>query len=90
MRYPKVLDESLVGTYPAIAKAGGGYVWDAVLEYRVWCHPELGAPDIGEGSDYYHVFASYDEAFVFSRRTKCFYRRNDPSKLARYLFRDGG
>lgn len=30
-------DAGLVGTYPAAAKAGGGYVWDDVLEYRVWC-----------------------------------------------------
>lgn len=33
-----------VDTYPATAKAGGGYVWDEVLEYRVWCHHERGAP----------------------------------------------
>jgi putative acetyltransferase len=70
MRYPNVLDESLVGTYPAAAKAGGGYVWDAVLEYRVWCHPELGASDQVDGSDYYHAFASYEEAFTFSKSVK--------------------
>jgi len=34
--YPDVLAAELVGTYPASAKAGGGYVWDEVLEYRVW------------------------------------------------------
>jgi hypothetical protein len=67
MRYPKVLDESLVGTYPAVAKAGGGYVWDAVLEYRVWCHPEHGAPDEAEGNDYYYAFASFEEAFDFAQ-----------------------
>jgi hypothetical protein len=48
MQYPDALDPGLVGTYPASAHAGGGYVWDAVLEYRVWCHPESGAPDLAE------------------------------------------
>lgn len=70
MRYPTVLDSAKVGYYPASAKAGGGYVWDAVLEYRVWCHPERGAPDEADGSDYYYAFASYEEAEEF-------YRAND-------------
>lgn len=30
--YPNVLDPERVGTYPAESKAGGGHVWDAVLE----------------------------------------------------------
>jgi putative acetyltransferase len=68
--YPKVLDPKLVGTYPASAKAGGGYVWDAVLEYRVWCHPERGAPDLDDGSDYFCPFESYQEAFEFSQQTE--------------------
>ncbi len=63
---PAVLDVSKVGEYPASAKAGGGYVWDEVLEYRVWCHPERGAPDEFEGSDYYYTFESYGEALQFS------------------------
>lgn len=42
---PAVLDPTLVGSYSAVAMAGGGFVWDAVLEYRVWCHPHDGAPD---------------------------------------------
>ena len=67
MNFPSVLDVSKVGDYPATAKAGGGYVWDAVLEYRVWCHPERGAPDEADGSDYYYAFASYDDADAFSR-----------------------
>ena len=50
--------------------AGGGYVWDAVLEYRVWCHPERGAPDLKGGTDYYHAFATYAEALKFSESTK--------------------
>ncbi|MBV8575649.1 MAG: hypothetical protein JOZ58_11535 [Acetobacteraceae bacterium] len=52
-----------------MAKAGGGYVWDAVLEYRVWCHPERGAPDENDGNDYYYAFVSYAEALAFSERT---------------------
>jgi hypothetical protein len=67
--YPDAVDPSLVGTYPGPAKAGGGYVWDEVLEYRVWCHPERGAPDEEEGSDYYFAFATYAEAATFSRKT---------------------
>ena len=70
MKYPAVLDESLVGTYPATAGAGGGYVWDEVLEYRVWCHPDRGAPDEANGSDYYYPFATYEEALAFSERTE--------------------
>ncbi len=49
--------------------AGGGYVWDAVLEYRVWCYPRDGADDAFEGADYYYAFATYDEAAEFSART---------------------
>lgn len=64
--YPAVLDPELVGTYEAAAKSGGGLVWDEVLEYRVWCHPELGAPDVADGSDYYYAFATYEEAEKFA------------------------
>lgn len=66
-RYPKVKDPSLIGEYPAVANSGGGYVWDDVLEYRVWCHPPGGAPDIEEGNDYYYVFATYEEALAYSQ-----------------------
>jgi putative acetyltransferase len=69
MRYPDALDPSLVGTYPASAHARGGYVWDAVLEYRVWCHPERGAPDLADGNDYYYPFATYQEALEFSENS---------------------
>lgn len=58
--YPAVEDPERVGTYPALAKAGGGYVWDAVLEYRVWCHPADG------GDDYFSAFASHAEAEAFA------------------------
>lgn len=67
MTYPKAIHEDKVGTYPAAAKAGGGYVWDAVLEYRVWCHPDQGAPDLEEGHGYYYAFASYDEVLAYAK-----------------------
>lgn len=70
MQYPPVLDPASVGTYPAAAKAGGGYVWDAVLEYRVWCYPGNGANDLCEGSDYYYAFDTYEEAADFAIDTK--------------------
>lgn len=66
LKYPEVKDPNLVGEYPALVKSGGGYVWDDVLEYRVWCHPEDGAPDTEDGNDYYYAFATYEEALEFS------------------------
>jgi hypothetical protein len=69
MKYPPAVDSEKVGTYPAMAKAGGGYVWDAVLEYRVWCYPGEGAVDHHDGSDYFYAFATFDEASEFARAT---------------------
>jgi putative acetyltransferase len=69
MNYPEVFDQTKVGTYPAEAKAGGGYVWDEVLEYRVWCSPRAGASDEEGGNDYYFVFGNYAEALEFSVAT---------------------
>ena len=69
MTFPEVDDPEKVGTYPATAFAGGGYVWDAVLEYRVWCYPRLGAVDEFEGSDYYYAFETFEEAETFSQST---------------------
>jgi hypothetical protein len=66
-RFPRAINPARVGRHPATAAAGGGFVWDAVLEYRVWCHPERGAPDKAEGSDYYCAFASFPDALRFSR-----------------------
>ena len=68
--YPKVKDPGLVGTYPGFVKSGGGFVWDEVLEYRVWCHPFDGAPDLENGDDYYYVFETYEEALQFSKDNK--------------------
>ena len=67
--YPQVNDKEMIGSYPALVKAGGGYVWNEVLEYRVWCHPEHGSEDIKNGEDYYYVFDSFEEAFQFSQTT---------------------
>ncbi len=69
-QYPKVKDPNLVGEYPALVKSGGGYVWDDVLEYRVWCHPYNGAPDTEDGDDYYFVFETYEEALDYSKSNK--------------------
>ena len=67
-KYPEVLDKEKIGSYPAVAASGGGYVWDEVLEYRVWCHPERGAEDLENGNDYYYVFNTYEEAKNFADR----------------------
>lgn len=69
-QYPTVKDPDLIGDYPGLVKSGGGFVWDEVLEYRVWCHPGSGAPDIESGNDYYYVFATYEEAFAYSTSNK--------------------
>lgn len=66
--FPKVQNKAKVGTYSALAYAGGGYVWDEVLEYRVWCCPVLGAEDIDDGSDYYFAFDNFGAALVFSEQ----------------------
>lgn len=68
--HPAVLDPTLVGSYPASAKAGGGYVWDAVLEYRVWFYPGSGATDLADGSDYFYPFETYQDALAFSKSTE--------------------
>jgi putative acetyltransferase len=66
-RLPRAIDPARVGKYPATAGAGGGLVWDAVLEYRVWCCPARGAPDKDNGSDYYYAFESFSDALRFSK-----------------------
>jgi hypothetical protein len=52
-----------------VCYAGGGFVWDALLEYRVWCQPERGAPDEEDGNDYYYAFVSHPDARRFYRKT---------------------
>lgn len=68
--FPDVDNKESIGEYPALVNSGGGYVWDEVLEYRVWCHPEDGAEDIENGDDYYYVFTTYAEALEFYENTK--------------------
>jgi putative acetyltransferase len=70
--YPTAIDPALVGTYAAQAKAGGGYVWDAVLEYRVWVP--------GEADDSYRAFATYPGALAYSKTTP---GAEDPLALVR-------
>ncbi|MBP8141483.1 MAG: GCN5 family acetyltransferase [Acidovorax sp.] len=67
--FPVAVDPDLVGEYPVLSKSGGGYFFDEVLEYRVWCHPERGAPDEYEGADYYCAFSTYEDALAFSQET---------------------
>jgi hypothetical protein len=67
--YPPVFEPEKVGSYSALAKSGGGLVWDEVLEYRVWCHPERGAEDCDDASDYYYAFDNFPDALEFSRAT---------------------
>ena len=61
--YPVATDPKKVGTYPALAKSGGGYFYDDVLEYRVWITPRSG------GDDHFEAFATYEEAEHFAQRT---------------------
>ena len=70
MQYPQAVDENRVGEYPVLVHSGGGYVWDEVLEYRVWCHPEAGAEDFYEGSDYFYSFSMYEGAKIFADETQ--------------------
>jgi len=67
INYPKAKDPDLIGEYPGLVKSGGGFVWDDVLEYRVWCHPNDGAPDIENGDNYYYFFETYEEALTYSQ-----------------------
>jgi len=59
-QFPPADDPSQIGTFPAVVGAGGGLVWDAVLEYRVWCHPRSG------DDDYYYAFTTHVEAEEFA------------------------
>jgi len=56
--YPKAVDVARVGTYSPLAGAGGGFVFDEVLEYRVWFKQN--------GESTYRAFATFEEAEAFS------------------------
>ena len=58
--YPTVKDPDRVGEYPALAKVGGGFVWDDVLEYRVWCYPD-------KEDHFYYAFADVEKALECSK-----------------------
>lgn len=59
--YPPAIDPGKVGDYPALTGSGAGYVYDEVLEYRVWID--------ADGDDYYYAFATYEDAKDFSDKT---------------------
>lgn len=69
-RFPIAIDPSRVGTFPGTTKSGAGFFYDEVLEYRVWLHPERGAPRLAGDADYYAAFARYESALEYSARTK--------------------
>ena len=69
-RYPLASDPQLVGTYPGLTKSGAGYFYDDVLEYRVWMHPERGAPPLAGNEDYFAAFARYEPAAAFASKTR--------------------
>jgi hypothetical protein len=68
--YPDAIAPDKVGDYDAFAHAGGGYTWDAVLEYRVWMHPERSAPDEYDGNDYYFHSQDTPRPVHITRNTK--------------------
>ena len=69
-KWPVAIDVSKVGTYPAETKSGAGYFYDDVLEYRVWLHPEKGAPPLNGEKDHFEAFAEYETAERYSTETK--------------------
>lgn len=60
LRYPRVVDPAKVGTYSPLAGAGGGLVFDEVLEYRVWYK--------ADDESVFRAFATMEEAEAFSKR----------------------
>ncbi len=73
MKYPTVIDPDKVGEYEEAAYAGGGYFFDEVLEYRVWCYPNIGTNAVdAEGNlldianEYYRAFATFEQALAFA------------------------
>ncbi len=76
MKYPTVINPEKVGEYDEAAYSGGGYFFDEVLEYRVWCYPDTGA-DITDNNgiplnvaiEYYRAFATFEQALGFANDT---------------------
>ena len=74
MKYPAVIDPEKVGQYDEEAYAGGGYFFDEVLEYRVWCYPDANALDadgypLNVTNEYYRAFATFEQALAFASET---------------------
>lgn len=80
--FPTAASPAKVGTYPGSVKSGAGYFYDEVLEYRVWLHPERGAPARSSGGDYFVAFAQYERALAFSQQSK---GAEEPLVLVRQL-----
>lgn len=75
MKYPMAIDPDIVGEYDEAAYAGGGYFFDEVLEYRVWCYPDTAANAVdADGSllianEYYRAFVTFEQALAFANDT---------------------
>ena len=71
MKYPAVVDPNQVGKYDEAAYSGGGYFFDEVLEYRVWCYPEIeaNANASNNAEAYYRAFATFEQAQLFANET---------------------
>ena len=76
MNYPAVIDPIQVGEYEEAAYSGGGYFFDEVLEYRVWCYPETGANVVDAdgnflniANEYYRAFVTFEQALTFANDT---------------------
>lgn len=73
MQYPAVTDPEQVGEYEEAAYLGGGYFFDEVLEYRVWCYANINenALDVDSNfldiaNEYYRAFATFEQALAFA------------------------
>jgi len=60
-KYPVTKEPNNVGNHPLLVHSGGGYLYDAVLEYRVWSKSEDGQPIC-------HSFGTYNDAKKFSKK----------------------
>jgi hypothetical protein len=65
---PLAVEPNRVGSFAGRAKSGAGYFYDEVLEYRVWLHPEHGAPRLAGDEDYFAAFARYETALEYSQK----------------------
>lgn len=94
MPYPAAIDPSLVGEYDEYADSGGGYFFDEVLEYRVWCCSNsitevIDTDDYKQNNAsnsnhhaYYRAFATYQQALAFAASTQ---NAETPVALVRQL-----